>query len=65
MEEKYVQIIEGEPIHFSCIRPKELISRIRTDFLLSLYETFCGLHALSPEGKFIGSGESAEPGMGC
>lgn len=48
MEEKgYVQITEGEPIHFSCICPEELISRIRANFLLSLDETFCGLHALS------------------
>jgi len=64
MEEKgYVQITDGEPIHFSCIRPEELISRIRTDFLLSLNETFCGLHALSPEGDALGSGKSAELGM--
>ncbi|MDY9925275.1 TrmB family transcriptional regulator [Methanosarcina sp.] len=66
MEEKgYVRITEGEPIHFSCIRPEELISRIRTDFLLSLNETFCGLHALSPEGEVLNFGESARLGIEC
>ncbi|AKB32624.1 Transcriptional regulator, TrmB family [Methanosarcina siciliae HI350] len=68
MEEKgYVQIIEGDPIRFSCIRPEDLITRIRNDFLLSLNETFCRLHALnpSPEGKVLSSGESMELGMEC
>ena len=64
MEEKgYVQITEGEPIHFSCIRPKELISRIRTDFLHSLNETFCGLHALSPEEETLVSCQSSRIGL--
>ncbi|MCQ1536152.1 TrmB family transcriptional regulator [Methanosarcina sp. KYL-1] len=64
-EKGYVQITEGEPTHFSCIRPEELISRIRADFMLSLNETFYGLHALSLEDEAPSSGKSAELGIRC
>ena len=66
MEEKgYVQIIEGEPTHFVCLRPDKLISRIRADFMLSLNETFYGLNALSLEKQVPDFENPAEIELTC
>jgi HTH-type transcriptional regulator, sugar sensing transcriptional regulator len=49
MEKKgYIRIIEGEPILFCCVRPEELILRIRADFMLSLSEIASELGSLAP-----------------
>ncbi len=62
-EKGYVRIIEGEPIHFICLRPDKLISRIRADFMLSLNETFYSLNALSLEKEVPDFRKSVEIGM--
>lgn len=64
-EKGYVQILEGEPTHFVCLRPDKLISRIRADFMLSLKETFYDLNALSLEEKVPDFENSAEIGLRC
>lgn len=59
MEKKgYVRIIEGEPTLFCCIRPEELILRIRSDFILSLNETASELDSLSM-GSLLSASESS------
>ncbi len=64
-EKGYVRIIEGEPTHFVCLRPDELISRIRADFMVSLNETFYGLNALSLEKEVPDFENPAEIGLSC
>jgi HTH-type transcriptional regulator, sugar sensing transcriptional regulator len=49
MEKKgYVRIIEGEPTLFCCVRPEELIFRIRTDFMFYLNEAASELSTQNP-----------------
>ncbi|AAM07958.1 TPA: TrmB family transcriptional regulator [Methanosarcina acetivorans] len=56
----YVRIIEGEPTFFCCVRPEEIILKLRADFMLFLSETASELNALnstsfSSPGRFPGT----------